>query len=98
MNEKDDLTQDANKAALAVIVDSGETDLVWSMAAWLTLECHTRKGESQSAAQTRIEAEAKRRWPESTSDDLDRAQALSAEALEMSNAIFERRVDGHKLH
>ena len=98
MSEKDDLTREANKTALDVIVDSGESDLVRSMAAWLTLECDTRKGESQSAAQTRIEAEAKRRWPESTSDDLDRAQALSAEALEMSNAIFERQVDGHKLH
>ena len=98
MSEKDDLTREADKTALDVIVHSGESDLVRSIAAWLTLECDTRKGESQSVAQARIEAEVKRRWPESTSDDLDCAQALSAEALEMSNPIFERRVDGHKLH
>ena len=54
MSEKDDLTREANKTALDVIVESGEFDLVRSMAAWLTLECATRKGDSQSAAQARI--------------------------------------------
>jgi hypothetical protein len=93
-----ELLQEANKAATQVIAESGESELVRVIAAWLTFEADKREGESDLAAQRRVEIEARKRWPESKPEDLDRAQALSAKALEISNAILERRVEGHELH
>jgi hypothetical protein len=95
---QDDLVQEANKAATQVIADSGESELVCAMATWLTFEADKRQGESEASAQRRVEAEARRRWPQSKPDDFERAQALSGKALELSNAMLERRVEGHELH
>jgi hypothetical protein len=49
-------------------------------------------------AERRFQAEAKNRWPESTDDDFVSVMVLSGKAMEVGNAILERRVDNQSLH
>ena len=92
------LTEKANDAARKVIAEAHVPEVVREMALWLTFECDVREGEALSDTRVRLKREAKKRWPQSTSIDYDRAEGLCDKALEVSNALLERGVDGHKLH
>jgi hypothetical protein len=98
MKDLDKLKGEADEASRRFIVNSGEPQMIREMALWLTFEFEAREGEGQRAAEHRLELEARRRWPGTTSDDIVRAQELCGRAMEVSNAILERDVDGHKLH
>ena len=90
------LSKEAGAAARMLIAEANEPEVVREMALWLIFESEIREGEPESETQLRLEMQAKRKWPHSTTSDYYRAEGLSEQALELAYALLERGV--HKIH